>query len=337
MTRSVTVVIPAHNCEHEIDGCLHSVFAQTCPPAKVIVVNDASTDRTGERLADWQRPNLTVLDREMPGAGGYAARNLAVRAAQTPWVAFLDADDAWEPDHLAVLGWGLDAYPEVSFAATGRRDVTDGPGSPGALDRLTLTATTPWELLDLGCYVDYAARGMEPILTSCVIMSRGLFEAAGGFSEQGFRRGGDADLWLRAIAATGTALRIHRPTCQYWKKRRGSVTAVRRNAIGKHPIVATAARIAADLPDADTRRKLYTFAQEKQFRWLQDTGGLKGRMTALRTVSFRALTCRGRVKFIAFLTGVSAASGVFKALEHRLFKGRHLVAPTKNAHSATRS
>jgi len=336
MTYSVTVVIPAHNCEREIDACLHSVFTQTCPPTRVIVVNDASTDATCQRLAEWQRPGLMVLDRQTPGAGGYAARNLAVSIAQTPWVAFLDADDVWEPHHLETLCQGLDTHHSISFAATGRRDVADGPGSPGAPDRLTLTASQHCELLDLGSYVDYAARGLEPFLTSCVMMKRELFDAVGGFPEMGFRRGGDADLWLRAIAATGTALRIHRATCQYWKKRQGSVTALRLNVSGQHPIVETAARLAREAQDVDTHDKLYTFAQEKQFRWLQQTGGLKGRVAALKTVSFSALTWRGKLKFVAFLTGVSAGSGLFKAFENWLFASRNPEALAEETPQATR-
>jgi glycosyltransferase involved in cell wall biosynthesis len=118
----VAVIIPAYNAERFLDETLESVRAQTAPPSEIIVVDDGSTDRTAEVAC---RHHVTVLSQ--PNTGPSAARNAAIRHTGQPWVAFLDADDVWEPDKLAVQWHAVQICPEaggvfsdfVEFDATG--------------------------------------------------------------------------------------------------------------------------------------------------------------------------------------------------------------------------
>jgi glycosyltransferase involved in cell wall biosynthesis len=109
----VSVVIPAYDVERYLAGAIASVRAQTLPPAEIIVVDDGSTDATrfiaqtaGARVL-WQK-----------NAGVAAARNAGVAAATQPWIAFLDADDRWRPDKLALQWSAARAHPGVRFVAT---------------------------------------------------------------------------------------------------------------------------------------------------------------------------------------------------------------------------
>jgi glycosyltransferase involved in cell wall biosynthesis len=93
----VSVVIPVRNREWCIARAIQSALTQTRPPAEVIVVDDGSTDGTTAAVRQFG-PRVRLLHQS--ASGPYAARNLAIRAARTPLIAFLDSDDAWRPRKL---------------------------------------------------------------------------------------------------------------------------------------------------------------------------------------------------------------------------------------------
>ena len=105
----VAVVIPAHNAAAFLDEALDSVRRQTSPPGEIIVVDDESTDRTAEVARHHDQ--VTVLSQRHRGPS--AARNAAIRATAQPWIAFLDADDVWEPEKLEAQWQAAQACPAV--------------------------------------------------------------------------------------------------------------------------------------------------------------------------------------------------------------------------------
>ncbi|MGW1934552.1 glycosyltransferase family 2 protein [Streptomyces sp. NPDC001919] len=94
---SVSVVIPNYNYEKTLHACLTSVFAQTHAPLDVIVVDDASTDRS----RDIAREFGVVLIANPRNSGVSAARNLGAAAARGDVLFFLDSDTALHPEALA--------------------------------------------------------------------------------------------------------------------------------------------------------------------------------------------------------------------------------------------
>jgi glycosyltransferase involved in cell wall biosynthesis len=99
----VDVIIPAYNAERYIADTMASVFAQTRPPARMIVVNDGSTDGT-ERIVQrvinsHAGPVRTQLLNKKNG-GQSTARNMGIEQSTAPFLAFLDADDLWQPRKL---------------------------------------------------------------------------------------------------------------------------------------------------------------------------------------------------------------------------------------------
>ncbi len=99
---SVSVVIPTRNRPAMVVAAVRSALAQTHPPHEVIVVidgpDDAGTEQTLSALADGRVWVLALPS----NVGGGEARNLGVRTATGKWVAFLDDDDLWQPEKLAV-------------------------------------------------------------------------------------------------------------------------------------------------------------------------------------------------------------------------------------------
>ena len=97
-----SVVIPAFNAEPFLNQTLRSVFAQTHPPSDVVVVDDGSTDGTVDVIASLQiaHPHIRLIQQSNKGPA--EATNAGVRHAKHDLIAFLDADDLWEPEKNAI-------------------------------------------------------------------------------------------------------------------------------------------------------------------------------------------------------------------------------------------
>ena len=94
---AASVVIPAFNAERDIAAALESVFAQTFTDYEVIVVNDGSADNLAAAIHPFQHRLIYI---EQPNRGAAAARNAGIRTARGRYIAFLDADDVWQPVFL---------------------------------------------------------------------------------------------------------------------------------------------------------------------------------------------------------------------------------------------
>jgi GT2 family glycosyltransferase len=178
----VTVVIPAYNRAAHIERAVSSVFRQTPRgPAEVLVVDDCSTDDTAEAA---RRAGAQVIQHDVNRGPG-AARNTAIAHASQPWIAFLDSDDEWLPNHLDSLWRARGAHVLVAGAAlrceSGGRDRYIGPVRRGGM-----VLRSPAEVATL------------PIITTCgVLVRRDVVQAAGGFRP--LRGAEDIDLWLRVL------------------------------------------------------------------------------------------------------------------------------------------
>lgn len=125
----VSVVIPAYNAAAFVEEPIRSVYGQTVEPAEVIVVNDGSADDTESVLRRLQA-SLPQSFRWVttPNRGEAAARNLGVTMATGDFIAFLDHDDIWYPQKLAIqleqlagdsnLGVSFTAYNQVEPGTT---------------------------------------------------------------------------------------------------------------------------------------------------------------------------------------------------------------------------
>lgn len=109
---AVSVIIPAYNRGTIVRRAIDSALAAIRPGDEVLVVDDGSTDDTPARLASY-RDRIRYLSFAHVGPG--AIRNLGVRAASNPLVAFLDSDDEWMPDKLELQRTVMEKRPEVLF------------------------------------------------------------------------------------------------------------------------------------------------------------------------------------------------------------------------------
>ena len=94
---TVSVIIPCYNGAAFLPETLQSVLDQTHPPLEVLVIDDGSTDRSVEIAASFGPPVRSISQKNQ---GESVARNRGLTEARGEWVAFLDADDLWQPSKL---------------------------------------------------------------------------------------------------------------------------------------------------------------------------------------------------------------------------------------------
>lgn len=196
---NISVVIPLYNKAAYITATLRSILAQTRQPDEIIVVDDGSTD--GGAVIAQAIPDVTVI--RQPNGGVSAARNTGIAAARGSLVAFIDADDLWAPDHLALIEMASDAYPEAGMVCTGYRrfnkagTVSEHVGTPGIVPSFYAA----W------------ARGSFTY-TSSIAVRREVLLSLGTLFPVGERLGEDQDVWFRMADAASVA-HVAIPSAQY--------------------------------------------------------------------------------------------------------------------------
>lgn len=95
---SITVVVPAYNCEKTIGRTLDSLKAQTCGNMTILVVDDGSSDATSQVVEKYVHDDSRIKLMRQANAGTYMARANAFRLLSTDYFASVDADDAVEPE-----------------------------------------------------------------------------------------------------------------------------------------------------------------------------------------------------------------------------------------------
>ena len=100
MQTTVSAIITTYNYGRFIEGAIDSVLHQTRPPDEVVVVDDGSTDDTAAIVARYRSRGVRYIYQQNAGAG--SARNRGIQATSGELVAFLDADDRWLPDKIAL-------------------------------------------------------------------------------------------------------------------------------------------------------------------------------------------------------------------------------------------
>jgi len=108
----VSVIIPVYNCERYLAEAIESALAQTYRPIEVIVLDDGSTDGSGDVAKRFAPPVRYYFQ---PNAGLGTARNKGISLAQGSAFAFLDADDLWLEDKLTRQMAVFDDNPELDM------------------------------------------------------------------------------------------------------------------------------------------------------------------------------------------------------------------------------
>jgi glycosyltransferase involved in cell wall biosynthesis len=247
MTATVTAILPVFNGRAFLAEAVKSVMAQTLRPVELIVVDDGSTDGSLEELEKLTESPFPIRILRQTNRGQSAARNLAAKQAQGEYLAFLDQDDRWYPQHLELL-----VAPLAANAAAGwcYCDFDEMDLGGNVVTRSFLRAhglrhpkQTIFECIDSDVMV----------LPSASVLRRTAFDEAGGFDEtlSGYE---DDDLFVRFFRLGWENLFVATPLVRFRIHSRGSSTS--RRFIESR--MRYAAKLEALLPDDPRMLRYYT-------------------------------------------------------------------------------
>jgi glycosyltransferase involved in cell wall biosynthesis len=182
---AVSVIIPTFNRWPMAGEAVDSVLGQTYRDFELIVVDDGSSDGTAEKLLA-RHDGVRII--RQPHKGVSAARNAGARAAAGRYLAFLDSDDLWLPDKLALQHAFLESRPELKICQTEEIWIRRGIRVNPRKKHRKLEGDIFHASLDL-CLVS----------PSAVMITGELFRKLGGFDES-LPVCEDYDLWLRIAA-----------------------------------------------------------------------------------------------------------------------------------------
>jgi glycosyltransferase involved in cell wall biosynthesis len=210
---TISTCIPVRNGVLWIDAAIDSALAQTREDFEILVVENASTDGTGDLVRRRSTEDSRIrLERFEHPVSAPANHNRAIRLARGELVKFLHADDVLYPDCLERMAAIFDAHPQVGFVFARRRIVLENPDDPEAQEWARRYGTLHGGFAALGevnrgqvllaqylpTFGDSQYQNWigEP---SAVMLKRECLERVGAFSDR-LRQSWDLELWLRMFA-----------------------------------------------------------------------------------------------------------------------------------------
>lgn len=209
----VSIIMPAHNSEANLQEALDSALAQLFTDFEIVIVDDGSTDGTvalARRLADRDQRVRVFAQPDRRGVA--AARNFAMRQARGAYFALLDSDDVWHPTFVTMLMEILRASPGVDVVSGNAYNLG------GAFDG------QPWSPVVSGCRSIRLIDMIEHENAVCVmsVLRRSVYDTIGGFDET-LECSEDYDFWIRAALAGFRFVQNPVPLAHY-RRRADSLT-----------------------------------------------------------------------------------------------------------------
>lgn len=188
------VLISLYNAERTLDRTFESLLAQTFQDFRIVAIDDASSDDTGNRLRRWQsrfgEPRFTIIRNES-NLGLTRSLNAGLAAISEPYTARIDADDWWHPEKLEKQTGYLDVHNDCGIVGTWYENIS----SHGS-KRIIVSETD--------AEIRKTIFKQNPFAHSSVMFRTALVRRLGGYDET-VRYGQDYDLWLRLLPETAFA------------------------------------------------------------------------------------------------------------------------------------
>ncbi len=161
----ISVVIPTYNRFEMLERALKSVLSQNFKNFEIIVVDDASTDNTNERLQRGFNPGIDTgrirLTRNEKNQGRSACRNTGIKLAKTELITFLDDDDEWLPEHLGTLNCFMNEHKNIGIAFSNWALVNEQTQEKtSGITRIKTGTGNPYLKLMLRALIGYPSTGI---------------------------------------------------------------------------------------------------------------------------------------------------------------------------------
>ena len=212
-----SIIIPVHNKLPHLDRAVNSVLNQSFKNFELILIDDASTDGSEEKIKKYSDPRIRLFKRNTPGPGGYAARNLGINVAKYDWVAFLDADDKWMKHHLEDIADAISENRDIETVSTNWNMSKNDEVSPVKELQKFKNVYTEFSLIDF-----FYTKSL--MWTGAIAIKTELLKKIGSFPENRCKRGGDMDTWMRCLFWSKRNVFINVVSALYFKDTVNQVT-----------------------------------------------------------------------------------------------------------------
>ena len=201
-----SIIIPLYNKEAYIDKAVKSVLIQTYIGFELIIIDDGSTDNSLLEVQKFDDQRIRIIIQQNQGVS--TARNNGVKAAKYDYVAFLDADDWWEPTYLEEMKTLLEEFPKTGIFGSGYYIIKNGHKhiAPIGVEKDFKKGFINY------CQV-YSNALCMPLWTGATVVRKSVFIAEKGFKPR-LKFGEDFDLWLRVSLKYQVVL-LNKPLSNY--------------------------------------------------------------------------------------------------------------------------
>jgi len=198
---TVSVVIPYYRASHTIARAVESALGQTVRPHEILIVDDGCPEDASGSIKQFDS-SVTLIRK--PNGGAASARNLGIEHAQGEWIAFLDADDYWEPSKLErQLAFSTDV------GLVGGRWYAEAPGKPRSVAKIGHPEFFGKMLRPRNSEAFHVAMNLW---TGVLLVRRTALGVQRFVS--GLEPAEDRDLWIRLVASTAVYL-VPEPLATY--------------------------------------------------------------------------------------------------------------------------
>ena len=219
----ISVIIPLYNKRGSIARAINSALSQSPAPREIIVVDDGSTDGSGEIVEAMaiDHPSIKLIRQENRGVS--AARNRAIEEAEGEFVALLDGDDIWREGYIAEICRLIERHPDCGAYATGfyiingsEQVVADTPKGEGVVDFFA------------------EAQRHYVLIPSATTLNRALALQLGAFPE-GMRMGEDQYFWAK-LARVAKVCTSPKPLIDYSRSAENRSAAIYQPEESRHSL-----------------------------------------------------------------------------------------------------
>jgi glycosyltransferase involved in cell wall biosynthesis len=201
----ISIILPTYNRARLVMRAIQSIQAQTFSDWELLIIDDGSRDGTYDFVTTEMHGDKRVRYHYATNRGLAMARNIGLSMGRGNYFTFLDSDDEYLPDHLAIRAEYLRAHPEVELLHGGVEVI----GSDMVADK-----HDPSKLIPIS----------ECVVGGTFFIRRDLAERLQGF--RAIEYGDDADFFERAEKVEAIIRKINAPTYRYNRMEPDSMTAI---------------------------------------------------------------------------------------------------------------
>jgi len=192
---AIAAIMPLYNKRNYVLEAIESILRQTRLPDEIVIVDDGSTDGSGDLVKAHCRNNPRIILIRQDNQGPGAARNAAINASSAPLLTFLDADDKWLPERVEKQAGFMEHHPSCMFSFTASIGFNEQTGETW---HTPLIEDMP---VDVFIKKEYFPQ-RRYIATNSVMLRRKVLDKVGMFDPT-LRTSQDTDLWLRIMLRFG--------------------------------------------------------------------------------------------------------------------------------------